>query len=183
MVTAVQHMTADELLQLPDDGNCYELIKGELITMSPPGFQHGRVAMKIASHLDQHIKKYKLGVVCAAETGFKIASEPDTVRTPDTAFISMERVNEVGDTVKYWPGAPNVAVEVVSPNDNYSHVEDKVNGWLEAGTELVIIVNPLKRIVTVYRSRTNIVMLTEDETLHADDVVAGWSIPVKEIFV
>ena len=132
--------------------------------------------------LDRHVRAHNLGVVCAAETGFKLASNPDTVRAPDVAFIRRERVQEVGDVEGYWPGAPDLAVEVVSPSDTYADVQEKVFDWLEAGTRMVILVMPRKRAVTVYRSMTDMMMLTEHDTLDGGDVVPGWKIPVRGSF-
>ena len=124
-----------------------------------------------------------LGIVYAAETGFKLASNPDVVRAPDVAFIRRDRVEEVGDVEGYWPGAPDLAVEVISPSDTYAEVQEKVFDWLEAGTKMVILVMPRKRAVTVYRSLTDIIMLTEHDVLDGGDVVPGWKVPVRELFV
>ena len=182
MVTTHQLMTAEELLRLPDDGYRYELVRGELRKMAPAGHVHGRVAINVTTPLDRHVRAHDLGVVYAAETGFKLASNPDVVRAPDVAFIRRERVEEVGDAEGYWPGAPDLAVEVISPSDTYADVQEKVFDWLEAGTRMVILVMPRKRAVTVYRSLTDMMMLTEHDTLDGGDVVPGWKIPVKELF-
>ena len=128
------------------------------------------------------MRDHNLGVVYAAETGFKLASDPDTVRAPDVAFIRRDRVEEVGDIEGFWPGAPDLAVEVISPSDTYADVQEKVFDWLEAGTRMVILVMPRKRIVTIYRSMTDMIMLTEHDTLDGGDVVPGWKIPVRELF-
>ena len=128
------------------------------------------------------MRDHNLGVVYAAETGFKLASDPDTVRAPGVAFIRRDRVEEVGDIEGFWPGAPDLAVEVISPSDTYADVQEKVFDWLEAGTHMVILVMPRKRAVTVYRSMTDMIMLTEHDTLDGKDVVPGWKIPVGELF-
>ena len=175
-------MTADELLQMPDDGFRYELIKGELQQMSPAGHDHGRIAMELSSPLHQYVKLNKLGRVYAAETGFKLESNPDTVRAPDIAFIRQERVQEVGSTRGYWIGTSDLAVEVNSPSDTVSEVEEKVAEWLEGGTRLVWVVGPKLKTVTVYRSLTDIITLTEKDTLDGGEVVPGFQIPVAEIF-
>jgi len=175
-------MTAEELLRLPDDGYRYELVRGELRKMAPAGHIHGRVAINVTTPLDRHVRDHNLGVVYAAETGFKLASNPDIVRAPDIAFIRRERVEDVGDLEGYWPGAPDLAVEVISPSDTYTDVQEKVFDWLEAGTRMVILVMPRKRVVTVYRSMTDMIMLTEHDTLDGEDVVPGWKIPVRELF-
>jgi Uma2 family endonuclease len=183
MTTTEQLMTADELLSRPDDGFRYELVDGVLRCMSPASYQHGRLAMNIASPLDHYVRQQKLGIVLAAETGFRIASDPDTVLAPDAAFVRRERVEEVGDSTGYWPGAPDLAVEIVSRHDLYTEVVEKVDAWLTAGTRLVIVVNPRQRRVTVYRSLYDIAILSEDDTLDGGDVVPGWRMPVREVFV
>jgi Uma2 family endonuclease len=183
MATAKQLVTAEELLHMPDDGYRYELVRGELRKMAPAGYLHGRLAINVTTPLDGYVRSHNLGVVCAAETGFKLASNPDVVRAPDVAFIRRQRVEEVGDVEGYWPGAPDLAVEVISPGDTYAEVEEKVFDWLAAGTRMVILVKPRQRAVTVYRSSSDIVMLTEHDVLEGGDVVPGWRIQVRELFV
>lgn len=180
MSTALQTMTAEDLFKLPDDGFRYELVRGELRKMPPAGQQHGRIAAILTGSLVHYVTSNKLGAVYAAETGFKLA--PNHVRAPDVAFIRRERIEEVGEVEGYWPGAPDLAVEVISPSDTYTDVEDKVFDWLEAGSRMVIVVNPRKRAVTVYRSLSDISVLYEQDTLDGFDVVPGWRMPVKELF-
>ncbi|SRR6266496_569439 len=182
MSTTIQTTTAAELLRMPRDGFRYELVRGELRKMSPAGHKHGRIAMKVATSLDNHVTANKLGAVYAAETGFLISSDPDTVRAPDVAFVSQKRLDEVGNVEDYWPGAPDLVVEVISPGDTYTEVEEKVLEWLEAGARMVVVVNPRKRAVTVYRSLTDIIVLTEDDILDGGNVVPGWTMAIEDIF-
>ena len=167
---------------MPDDGFCYELVKGELIRMPPPGFEHGVRTIKLTTPLDNHVSAHRLGVVCAAEAGFQLAQNPDTVRAPDIAFVRRERIEKAGEVKGYWVGAPDLAVEVTSPGDTIREVEDKVAQWLEAGARMVWVVSSKLRTVTVYRSLTDIVVLTEKDTLDGGDVVPGFQIRVAEIF-
>ncbi len=160
----------------------YELVKGELRTMAAAGHVHGSVVMNLAIPLGQYIMANGLGRIYAAETGFKLEEDPDTVRAPDVAFVRQERLGEAVDTKGFWPGAPDLAVEVVSPSDLYADVEAKVLAWLDAGTRMVIVVNPQERVVCVYRSRTDVEVLSEEDTLEGRDVVPGWSLPVREVF-
>ena len=182
MTVTHRPITADELLQMPEDGVRRELVEGEVREMAPAGNIHGRIAVRVAAPLFRYVEENDLGVVFAAETGFKIGSNPDTVRAPDAAFVRRERVEEVGEVEGYWPGAPDLAVEVVSPNDSYAEVEEKAAAWLLAGTRAVVVVEPRTRTVTVRFSRTEIRVLTEGDVLDVGGVVPGWKLPVAEIF-
>ena len=175
--------TADELFMMPDDGFRYELVRGEIRRMPPAGSEHGAVIMNIATPLDQFVKAHGLGVVFGAETGFKIASEPDTVRAPDLAFVRRDRIPEEGIPRGFWPGAPDLAVEVVSPGDTYTEVEEKVYDWLNAGTRMVLVLNPRTRTVAVYTSHTVVVRLTELDTLDGGEVLPGFTCRVAELFI
>ena len=183
MSTTTQTMTADELLLMPKEGMRYELVKGELKEMAPAGFEHGIVIAKLTWRLGQHVEMNNLGVVCGAETGFKIGSKPDTVRAPDIAFVSAERLSQIGITKKFWSGAPDLAVEVLSPGDTVDEVGDKVEDWLAAGTKAVWIVSSKLRNVTIYRSLTSIIVLSKNDELDGQDVVPGFRCKVAEIFV
>jgi Uma2 family endonuclease len=182
MTTTVQPMTADELLRMPDDGFRYELVKGELRKMSPAGHEHGTVAMRFGWRIAQHVEAGSLGAVYAAETGFLIASDPDTVRAPDVAFVSRKRLDEIGNVQGYWPGPPDLAVEVISPSDTYTEVEEKAIEWLKAGTLIVLVLNPRKRTAAIYRSMNEIVILDEHASLDLADIVPGFKVAVKDIF-
>jgi Uma2 family endonuclease len=151
--------------------------------MPPAGSEHGAVAVNIAVVVAQFVKSHGLGVVFGAETGFKIASDPDTVRAPDLAFIRRERIPEEGLPRGFWPGAPDLAVEVVSPGDTYTEVEEKVNDWLNAGTRMVLVLNPRTRTVAIYTSHTDVVRLTEADTLAGGEVLPGFTCRVAELFV
>ena len=181
-MTTSARITAEELLKMPDDGLRYELVKGELRRYPFAESQHGYVTMNAGSRLASHVEANKLGTVYAAGTGFQIAFSPDTVRAPDVAFVSRQRIGDVKPTRGYRAGAPDLAVEVISPSDTYTEVEDKVHDWLDAGTLMVIVVNPRRQTVTVYRSRTDIVILTKDDQLDGKDVVPGWTLRVEELF-
>ena len=175
-------MTADELLALPRGEFRYELVNGELKKMSPAGQRHGRIIVRLTEPLAKHVRENQLGQVYAAETGFKLRSKPDTVLAADIAFVRRERLEALGETESYWPAAPDLAVEVNSPSDTVREVEKKVMEWLEFGTRSVWIISPKMRTVTVYRSLTEIVVLTEKDTLDAGDVVPGFQISVARIF-
>ena len=182
MTTTTQPMTTEELLNMPDDGFRYELIRGEPRKMPPAGHVHGEYAMLIGGSLMMHVKANGLGKVYAAETGFKLESDPDHVRAPDAAFVQRERAEAARGTQGFFPGAPDLAIEVISPSDLYTDVEEKVADWLTAGTLAVIVVDPRRRTVKVHRSLTDAVVLTEPDVLGVDDIVPGWQMPVSDMF-
>jgi Uma2 family endonuclease len=182
MAVVRQQVTADELLHMPDDGFRYELVQGELRQMNPAGNVHGRVTMSFAWRLAQHVDEHRLGTVYAAETGFRLSSDPDTVRAPDVAFVRRASVEAVGEFEGFWPEAPDLAVQVISPGDSYSEVEEKVFAWLDAGTKMVVVINPQQRSATVYKSPTDITALAEAEVLAGGDIVPGFELAVREIF-
>ena len=182
MSATTQLMTAEELLKLPRGQFRYELVEGELRQMSPAGHNHGKIAARLTIALGEYVEENDLGELYAAETGFKLKTDPDTVRAPDVSFIRRERVAEVGETKGYWPGAPDLAVEVLSPDDTVSEVERKVEEWLEAGARLVWVISPKLRTVTVYRSLSDIAVLTENDTLDGEQVVPGFNCLVARLF-
>ena len=182
MHTTTQLLTAEDLSRLPPDGMRHELIKGELHTMPPSGFEHGVVGINLSTPLDQHAKGNRLGLVVGAETGFLIAQNPDTVRGCDIGFVSRERLEVVGIPSTYWRGPPDLAVEIVSPNDRVYEVDAKVQEWLDAGTRLVWVVNPRQRTVTVYKPGANPIVLTTKDELDGQDVLPGFRLLVARIF-
>jgi Uma2 family endonuclease len=177
-----QTMTADELFMMPEDDNRYDLIKGELRKMSPAGGEHGALAARLTTALGQYVEEHDLGEDFGAETGFKLASNPDTVLGPDVAFISNERIPLTGIPVAYWPGAPDLAVEVVSPGNSRREIEEKITEYLAAGVKLVWIISPKRRTVTVHRADAAPVTLNEDDTLDGGDVIPGFRHSVGRIF-
>ena len=182
MATTTKLMTAEELLEMPDDGFRYELVRGELVKMPPAGHMSSFREMLIGSHLTVYVRENRLGRAYGASGGFRLESDPDTVLAPDAAFVRQERVEAVGDGDGFFPGAPDLAVEVISPSDRYTEVDEKVAEWLAAGTRMVVVVNPRNRTVRVHRPTTDSVLLTEEDTLDGGDVVPGWEMPVADIF-
>ena len=177
-------MTAEELLRLPRarDGRRHELVRGELRTMAPRGFEHGDVTSVFDRSLGNYVETHQLGRAVVGEPGFKLTVDPDTVRAPDVAYVRRERLEAAGRVRGYWPGAPDLAVEVISPNDLYTEVDEKVAQWLEHGTRLVFVVNPRRRTVAVHRPEQPVRILGVDDVLDGEDVVRGWTLPVRDLF-
>lgn len=167
---------------MPKDSWRRELVRGELRVMSPAGWRHGRLAVKIGAMLLEHERNTSAGVAGGAETGFVLAHDPDTVRAPDAAFISRERFEAVGDTQKFWPGAPDLAVEVISPSDSFHEVQEKALEWVTAGSVAVLVIDPEKRTATVYRRGGEAHVFGEEETVDLGDAVRGFSLAVADLF-
>jgi Uma2 family endonuclease len=182
MTAKSEIMTADDLLGLPDDGMRHELIGGELRTMAPTGWEHGRRTSVLDVSLGHYVRTHGLGEVVTGEPGFQLATNPDTVRAPDVAFVRRERLPSAETMRGYFRGAPDLVVEVISPNDLYTEVDEKVAEWLAHGTQLVFVVNPRRRTVAMHRPNQPVRILSVDDTLDAEDVVPGWSLPVRDLF-
>lgn len=183
MIDTVQTaITADEFFEMSFPNERTELVRGEVIRMSPTGAEHGVVAGNIHTLLHVHVKANKLGVVCAAETGFTIARDPDTVRAPDTAFVSHERMAGMPRPRKCWPFAPDLAVEVVSPGDTAEEIETKVGEWFAGGTRRVWVFYPVPCKAHDYGSPTNVRILQAEDVLDGGDVVPGFTCRVSEVF-
>jgi Uma2 family endonuclease len=175
-MTVTSLMTADELLRLPDDGYRYELVRGELRKMSPAGGDHCAIAARIVVSLGSHVYAKKLGQIYTADPGFYIEHAPDTVRAPDVAYVRSERVVK---TSRFIEGAPDLAIEVVSPNDTYMEVEEKALQLLEAGTRAVLVVIPKTQSARTYRTGKLEVLA---DAIAVEDVVPGWRMPFSEVF-
>ena len=175
-------VTADELIGMPDDGFKSELVEGRLIRMTPAGSLHGRLIVRLSTALDSFVEEHDLGAVFAADTGFRLASAPDTVRAPDVSFVRKDRVPDTGLPAGYWPGPPDLAVEVVSPSDSTAEVESKVQEYLRKGVRLVWVVVPSKRAVAVHRPSAPSQILDETEALDGEEVVPGFRYPLARLF-
>ena len=175
--------TAKELLELrTGEGVRYELIRGRLHVMPAGSFEHGRIASNVDRSLSNHVHATGTGIVLIADTGFMLARDPDTVRAPDVAYVSNARVEDVGPFAGYWPGgAPDLAIEVVSPGDSRPYVRAKALEWLEGGGRAVVALHPRSRSASVYRPGDDVRSYTEG-LLDLGDAVPGWKVAVAEFF-
>ena len=171
--TTANVVTAEELLYLNLPDKQTELVRGKLIVREPPGYQHGLVALEIARLIANHARDHDLGIAVAAETGFKLFSKPDTVRAADAAFIGRDRAPDPPPT-GYLALAPDLAIEVVSPNDRAGEVQGKVSDWLTAGSRLVWVIDPVRRRAVVYRADGSVALLSEYDTLDGEDLLPGF---------
>jgi Uma2 family endonuclease len=192
MSSGSKTMTAQEKLYSVDDlwrlshepgDRRFELVKGQLVEMSPAGGIHGDIASELNMHIRLFVKQHNLGYVSAAETGYILFTDPDegdTVRAPDVAFVQKERLPR-GFPAGYIPLAPDLAVEVVSPNDKAGEIEEKIADYLRAGVRLAWFVYPKSKSVHVYTSET-IERLNTDDTLDGRDVLPGFQLVVRNLF-
>jgi len=172
--------TAEELWQMSDRKK-FELVRGELIEMSPPGGTHGSTAVRLSMRLQRFVEEHQLGEVMV-ESGFRLASNPDTVRGPDISFLAKGRIPSTGLPAGFISGAPDLAVEIVSPGDTASEVQDKVQEYLTSGSHLVWVVYPQQQIVSVHYPDGTAKTLQAADRLEGEAVIPGFSCNVGEIF-
>ena len=170
-----ESITLEEFLA--NDYESYEYVKGELVPMSIPTMIHGEISTNIVTLLNNYVRQHQLGRVYIAETTFQIG---ESGRKPDVAFVSQERLPE--NRHQASPIPPDLAIEVVSPSDKFYDVQEKALEYLDADTKMVWVIEPIARTVIVYRSRSDIKILTQNDTLTGEEVVSGFQCAVAEIF-
>ena len=183
MTTGSSEMTAEELIRLPRGQHRYELVDGELRVMTPAGHNHGRVAMRIGSRLSVFVEAHDLGQAYAAETGFILRRKPDTVRAPDASFVSHARLLEIGSLpTGFFPGPPDLAIEVISPSDEATPIAEKIADWLTAGCRAIVSIDPDLRQATVHRPDGSVERIDQFSILTVSEVLPGWSVALLDIF-
>lgn len=179
---ADQTITLEEFQRMPEENeHLVELVRGRVIREPRPGAQHGQLTVRLGSSLHAHVRERELGIVLA-DFGVVLSVDPPTVRGPDIAFIAAENLPPEGAPVGFWPGGPDLAVEILSPSNRAAEIREKVLEYLAAGSGLVWVVEPRGRSVTTYRSRTDVRTLTVSDTLEGGDVLPGFRLPISEIF-
>ncbi len=184
MTTSKKLITADDLLALPDDGKRYELVRGELAEMPPAGDNHGFVGFKLVLRIGAFVEQHNLGHGRLAETGFLIRrpGEPDSVFAPDFAFVSFERMATPPNSRGFAEVAPDLVVEVVSPNDRQPEIDATTQMWLDASVRLVLVVYPDIQQVVTHHVDGSVRRFATGDTLTAEPVLPGFECPVADIF-
>jgi Uma2 family endonuclease len=182
MATTEKLLTAEEFEQLPDDGKRYELIDGELREMAPTVNWHGEVETNLTTLLHTHVRAHGLGRVSCGEILYIVRRNPDRVRAADIAFIRQERVPSVEARQHIMEVVPDLVVEILSKSDTIEEVSDKIDDWLHAGVQMLWIVDPFRRTLTIYQPGRDPILLGEHGILEGDPVVPGFRCPVAEIF-
>src|SRR5216117_3163356 len=173
-------MTADELLHVGIPDKRLELVRGTLVVREPPGYTHGRVTVNLAVRLAAHLEATGARQVLVAETGFTLATNPDTVRGPDLAVLRRDQV-PVPEPRGYLELRPDLVVEVLSPGDRAGEILAKVADWLSAGTKLVWVVDPERRLTRAYRHDGSETIVTVHDALDGEDVLPGFACPLRSI--
>ena len=181
MTIAPRLMTADELLLLPKDDVLYELIDGELHTIAPAGERHGEIGIALAIHLGNYVLQHRLGRMYIADTGFRLRRDPDTVQSPDLSFVARPRLQPGAGGPRYFEGAPDLAVEILSPTDTLPNTAAKIRRYFAAGCRLVWLIHPARDTVAVYvPPDTPVRTLGLDDALDGADVLPGFSCRVRD---
>lgn len=177
-------VTAQDLWRMGEGDVRRELVDGEVREMAPVGWSHGQVTGRFYRRIVDHVDQHGSGEVAVGDVGFVLSlpTDPERVRAPDIGFVGRQRLPEGRRRQGFFVGAPDLAVEVLSPSDDPVEVQQKVRDYLEAGTRLVWIAAPEARTVTVYRPDGSARLLREHESLDGEDVLPGLTIPLSEIF-
>ncbi|GIK57394.1 MAG: hypothetical protein BroJett015_30570 [Chloroflexota bacterium] len=173
-----QLITADKLLQMPDIGR-YELVRGEIITMSPTNVDHAYLENEIGRLLGNFVSKHKLGWVFVGEVGIFTERSPDTVRGADVSFISRQRAPQ-RPRKGFLQIAPELVVEIVSPNDLWTDLNENIEEYFALGVNWVWVVEPRRKAVRVYHGPTAVTIITD--TLHGEGALAGFTLSIPDLF-
>lgn len=177
-------LTAEDLWRLREGDVPRELVNGEIVELMPPGGVHGHITGKVYRRLAEHVERQGGGSVVVGDVGFVLALpyDPERVRGPDVAFVSTERLPGGALPEGFIRGAPDLAVEILSPSDNPDDLQQKVRDYLEGGARLLWLLAPKARTATVYRPDGSARLLRETDALDGEDVLPGFRLPLNEIF-
>lgn len=173
-------LTGADLAEMEDIGH-YELVEGEIVKMSPTKIQHGLREFRFAKLLSDFLDEHDLGEVMVGEVGIYTQRNPDTIRGADVVYISYGRLNQASED-DFLDVAPELVVEIMSPNDRWGEVRRKLREYFEIGVSAVLIVEPKEKTISLFRSPTTLQELTEAETLTLEDILPGFAVPVSAFF-
>ena len=174
-------LTDEQFMSLPEDSNCYEYVDGELVIVANSGLEHGYLAVTLSCFLTIFVRNHKLGVTCDSSTAFKMKT--GNKRSPDLAFIAKERLQGLKRLPKgFFEGAPDLAVEIISPNNTFEEIHNKLVDYFENGTRLVWVILPDEECVLVYRKPKPSKLLQLEDGLDGEDVIPNFNLPLSELF-
>lgn len=175
-------ITAEQFERWPEEnGYRLELVRGRIVREPGPAPLHARVDAELTARLHQFVKARGVGVVLAS-CGFTLFRNPDTVRVPDISYVCTERIPPRGYSGGFWALAPDLAVEILSPSNAMTEIHEKVLEYLDAGSQMVWVVDPVRRTITVYRSPSDIRILRDDEMLDGGEVLPGFQVSLSGLF-
>jgi Uma2 family endonuclease len=181
MTTKPTLLTADDLLRLYSEGVRGELVQGVLYETTPTGLKHGEIAVALGAVLWIHVRPQRLGRVFGSDSGVLLERNPDTVREPDVAYVSAERLPLDTEIAGYCPVLPDLVVEIVSPSDKEENVDNKAIMWLYYGARMALVINPETQTIRVRQANGPTRLLSIDDTLDGEDVLPGFTCPVRDI--
>jgi Uma2 family endonuclease len=173
-------VTGEALAEMGDIGRC-ELVEGKIIMRSPTGWRHGRYERRFGNALGNFVDEHQLGEVLVGEVGIYTARNPDTIRGADVTFISNERLAQV-KSASFLDVAPELVVEVMSPDDRWTEVKQKIREYFSIGVVLVWVADPTDKTVSVYRSLTEVRLFNENDSLNGEEVLPGFSVSIAALF-
>lgn len=176
-----KNWTEKELMVLPNNGNKYELINGELI-MGPTGIEHEDIGARLLTALERFVLEHKLGIMCGSSAGYWMKS--GNLRSPDVLFISKKRLQGFKRPPKgFFKGSSDLAVEILSPSDTIENLHEKIVEYFENDTKLVWVINPEEQVILVYHSPRPDKLLRGSDILNGEDIFTGFTFPISELFV
>ena len=176
-----QALTDEQFMALPEDDNLYEYVNGELIVVANSGVEHGYLALTLGYFLTGFVRSHRLGVTCDSSTAFKM--KMGNKRSPDLAFIAKERLQGLKRLPKgFFEGAPDLAVEIISPNNTFAEIHNKLVEYFENGTRLVWVILPDEESVLVYHQPKPSKLLQVEDNLDGEAVITGFQLPLMELF-
>jgi Uma2 family endonuclease len=173
--------TVEDVEQDPPEGE-WELIDGELVPVTPSGFESSSLGHRIGWIIGNFVYAHELGLMTGADGGYVLFPDRATIRVSDVAFIRRDRLPPQGERSRFPRLAPDLAVEVLSPSDSTSEVIAKIEMYQEAGIPLIWVVDPQKTTITIIAAGRPTTVLKPGDLLEGGDVLPGFSVPVAEIF-